>query len=151
MTRFASSLLITIAVGVLTAGCGSTTSSGGGAAGKPTFSDAQRIAEQQMKGTKCKFQVDDRSEKGLEDKSLECLTRNAGQPKLYTLFQYENHTDGDTSFAGFVTVDHYFTNGTIKIDASAASEPGQPTLDPMQFSQALKSACSCGAIRTPSQ
>ncbi|MEA2172256.1 MAG: hypothetical protein QOF76_5556 [Solirubrobacteraceae bacterium] len=151
MTRSTAFLttFATVAVVAVT-GCGSSSGGGGSAATKPTFDDVQQIAKQQLKDSGCKFKVKDQSQKGLDDELLECLITVQGQPKEYTVFHYTNDTDGeDSGFGGFTTADRYFQNGTIKVDASAASEQGQPALDAAGFSDAIKSACGCGAVKTP--
>jgi hypothetical protein len=144
MTR----MLLLLCCALVIAGCAESSRS----ETEPTFDEVRAIAEDELADSGCKFQVDDQSQDGLEDELLECLTKNQGQDKLYTIVHYTRHTGEDESgFAGFTTATRYFQNGNIKADPSGASEPGQPALDAERFSQAVKDKCSCGEVLTPEQ
>jgi len=138
---------------LLLAGC-STGSSDSGSATEPTYAQAAAIAKRMLPAGRCRFQVDDQTTTDMEEKTLNCLTTVAGQPKEYTVFQYTRkikESESDAYFGGFTTADAYFENANIRVNPSGRSEPGQPALDAAAFAAAVKRACGCGEVKTPTR
>ena len=134
------------------AACGSESSSGADES-SPSFEQAQVIAEEQLTGQPCEFQVDDESTDDLEQKTLECLTTDGGQQQLYTIFQYTRDLEVeeiDALIGGLTTAERYFENGNITIDP-AGGDPTAIQLDAEQFATALTEECGCGEVKTPEQ
>ena len=129
------------------AACGEDSGSGGSEETEPSFEDAQAIAEEQLAGEQCEFQVDDQSTDGLEQKSLDCLRTVGGEQQLTTVFTYERDEEAD-SFGGITTADRYFQNGNITVEP-AGGDPTAPQLDADAFSNAVKESCGCGEVLTP--
>lgn len=133
------------------AACGS--SSSGTDESEPTFEQAQAIAEEQLAGQPCEFQVDDESTDELDQKSLDCLTTVGSEQKLYSIFQYTrdlNVEEIDAQLGGLTTAERYFENGNITVDP-AGGDPTAIQLDAEAFATALTEECGCGEVKTPEQ
>jgi hypothetical protein len=127
--------------------------SGGSDETEPTFEDARAIAEEQLAGEPCEFQVEDESTDDLEQKSLDCLTSADGQEQLFSVFHYSRDlevSEADAAFGGITTAERYFENGNITIDP-AGGDPTAIQLDAEEFATALKDSCDCGEVKTPEQ
>lgn len=118
---------------------------------EPTYEQAEAIAQEQLGGSNCEFEVEDDTTEELEQKSLTCLTTEGGEDRLYTIFQYTrdlNVEESDQYFGGLTTADHYFENGNITVDPSGG-DPTAIQLDAEDFATALKEDCGCGEVLTP--
>lgn len=125
--------------------------SGGADETEPTYEQAEAIAQEQLAGEDCEFQVDDETTEGLEQKTLNCLTTEGGQDRIYTIFQYSRDLEveeSDQYFGGLTTADRYFENGNITVDPSGG-DPTAVQLDAEEFATALKEDCGCGEVLTP--
>ena len=125
--------------------------SGGDEETEPTFEQAEAIAQEQLAGEACEFQVEDESTDELEQKSLNCLTTEGGEDRLYTIFQYTRDLkieESDQYFGGLTTAERSFENGNITVDP-AGGDPTAIQLDAEEFATALKEDCGCGEVLTP--
>ena len=140
-------MVIVLAV-VALAGC---EASGSGGETEPTFEQAQTIAEEQLADVGCEFRVADDSTEDLELKTLECLTTEAGEERLYTVLTYERDEqvdEVDEYFPGFTTSELYFQNDNITVEP-AGGNPDGVELDAEAFTTAVQEACGCGEVLTP--
>lgn len=118
---------------------------------EPTYEQAEAIAQEQLSGEGCEFQVEDETDDEDELKTLSCLTTEGGEQRLSTIFQYSRDLsveESDQYVPQFTTGAFYFENGNITVDPFGG-DPTAVQLDAEEFATAIKDECGCGEVLTP--